>query len=56
MIKIIVIISKSLQQLIQYVTIKFMIIYLYQKKKKIIAINYKYFNETFDIIIYMLLQ
>ena len=55
MIKIIVIISKSLQSLIQYVTIKFMIIYLYPKKK-IIAINYKYFNETFDIIIYMLLQ
>ena len=55
MIKIIVIILKSLQQLIQYVTIKFMIIYFYQKKK-IIAINYKYFNETFDIIIYMLLQ
>ena len=42
----------------QSVAIKFEVISLCynQKKKKIVAINLKYFNENFDVIIYLLLQ
>ena len=53
--KIVAITSKSLQQFMRSVAIKFEVISLCYKKN-FVAINLKYFNENFDVIIYLLLQ
>ena len=47
--------SESLQQFMQSVAIKFEKIGLCYKKN-FVAINLKYFNNNFDVIIYLLLQ
>ena len=51
--KIIAITLKSLQQLMHVVAINFEVILC---NKNLIAIITRYFNDNFDIIIYMLLQ
>ena len=52
--KIVVITSESLQQFIQSVAIKFEVISC--ATKNFIAINFKYFNDNFNVIIYLFLQ
>ena len=52
--KIVAITSESLQQFIQSVAIKFEVIGC--TTKNFIAINFKYFNDNFNVIIYLFLQ